>query len=386
MPLPKTLKIKPSQAKRKEPLWKGPMDQSDMGGVTQSMLSRFLVCRERFRLRYIEGIRPVESFDPKIEVGHMWHACEEALAKTPLDQSKVFASLLDYGKKLIKKYPMEQEQVDHWYRWVKAVFPEYILYWSKHKDVVHRKPLLQEHPFNVPYKLPSSRIVYLRGKYDSVDLVSAPMKGKSKLSPSIWLQENKTKSDLAQEKITRQLRFDLQTMFYLTALTEDPMAGYESEGHYASDTPPYPIAGVRYNCIWRNCPIRRHKAKQTKKGSTPEETKEHFYERLLNDYVRPNPEQWFMRWNVTVPPSDITNFRRKCLDPILEQLCDWYEWIGNEKDPFQPDVNANVYHWIHPYGVYNVMNEGGCSDIDEYMLTGSMSGMRQVDTLFEELQ
>ncbi len=35
----------------REPVWKGP----EVDGVTQSLLSRYLTCKERFRLLVIEG-------------------------------------------------------------------------------------------------------------------------------------------------------------------------------------------------------------------------------------------------------------------------------------------------------------------------------------------
>ena len=48
----------PQSKKRNTPLWKGPTED----GITQSLLSRFLVCRERFRLKVIEGLAPEDRF------------------------------------------------------------------------------------------------------------------------------------------------------------------------------------------------------------------------------------------------------------------------------------------------------------------------------------
>src|SRR4051794_6290554 len=58
------------------PLWKGPEED----GITFSLLSQFLVCRERFRVRVIEGLSAGGGFNHRIEYGSMWHTCEEALA------------------------------------------------------------------------------------------------------------------------------------------------------------------------------------------------------------------------------------------------------------------------------------------------------------------
>jgi hypothetical protein len=48
---------------RKDPLWKGPLTD----GVTQSMLGDFVACRERFRVKYIEGLQTGEGFNHLLE-------------------------------------------------------------------------------------------------------------------------------------------------------------------------------------------------------------------------------------------------------------------------------------------------------------------------------
>ncbi len=340
----------PENKPRTEPLWKGP----EVDGITFSMLSRFLVCPERFRLRVIEGLKTVDEFNPKIEYGQLWHTCEEAHAKkVPWEQP-----LQDYCKKLCLKYRNQQEGVLHWYNICLKQFPVYVDYWSKHKDVIERQPLEQEKVFDVLYQLPSGRKVRIRGKRDSVDLIG---KGKS---AAVYLQENKTKGQINEQQITRQLTFDLQTMMYLTVL--------EYEKPYVQR-----IGGVRYNVIRRDCPIRRHKATKNK----PEEEPVDFYNRLENDYFLANPEEWFMRWRVEVLPQDIRRFRKECLDPILERLGQWYDEVTEEGDPF----TATGIHYRHPFGVYNSLNEGGSSDLDEYLMTGSEVGLQRVDSLFGEL-
>jgi hypothetical protein len=202
----------------RSPLWAGPCDSGPQGGITFSLLSRFLSCRERFRIAVIQGLRPVDSFNHRIAFGSMWHVCEEVLAKEvrvggrKCDTERGIAALTSFASDLCRQYPMSQEQVDHWYNVVKVTFPLYVEYWSKHPDMIARRPLLSEQSFSVPYRLPSNRIVRLRGKWDSVDLV-----GEGKGSRVI-LQENKTKGDVREAQIRRQLRMDLQVMLYLVAL------------------------------------------------------------------------------------------------------------------------------------------------------------------------
>ncbi len=112
------------------------------------------------------------------------------------------------------------------------------------------------------------------------------------------------------------------------------------------------------------------------------ETRDEFIDRLA-EYIRSEPEHYFMRWEVPVPSRDIEKFRRECLDPILENLCDWYEWVSSpkgRKDPF-----ANPINWVAPYGAYSSMSEDRTGDYDNCVDTGSHVGLHRVETLFREL-
>jgi hypothetical protein len=155
-----------------------------------------------------------------------------------------------------------------------------------------------------------------------------------------------------------------------------------------------PILGVRYNVIRRPLSggkgsIVRHKATKHK----PEETKESFYSRL-RDILSESPQDFFFRWRVEVSKADVEKFRRECLDPVLEQLCDWYRHILQcvelNKGPFGCYFGDKRYryhpHWRHPFGVYNILDEGGSSDLDEYLSTGSEVGLERATTLFPELE
>ena len=373
MPVLKGVKIK-RQPTRSGPLWLGPEDPGPRGGITFSMLSRFLTCRERFRVNFVVGLRPAERFRAAVEYGNMWHACEEALA----GRKDWLPALAAYGRELVARYPQDQDEIQKWYNVCKTQFPVYVDFWSKHPDVKSRRPLLQEESFHVSYRLPSGRIVYLRGKWDSVDLI-----GKNE----VYLQENKTKSQIDVVELSRQLTFDMQTMMYLVALyksgccEDEKMDGHywSSEGHYASDVPPYRIAGVRYNVVRRDCPIRQHKPS---KSNPQGETKEEFFERLKRDYFEAEPETWFHRLKATVTQGDVDRFRRETLDPILEQLCDWYEYTTTGKATWASAGSA--IHYRHPFGVVNTIDEYGATDLDEYLTSGSTVGLVETK-LFPEL-
>lgn len=380
--------------KRTEPLWKGPCAEGPMGGVTQSLLGRFLVCPERFRLNVVEGLRPPDGFNHNIEYGNMWHLCEEFHA-----QGQAWEGFLKkYAQELCKRYRFQQKQVVEYYEGCKAIFPVYVKFWEKHPDVRARTPIYQEAVFDVPYKLPSGRVIRLRGKWDSVDVI------KEANVAGIYIQENKTKSEVNEQLIRRQLGFDLQSMIYLVALRlhleqlkqdKYPKALGGGARHPGK---PIPIAGVRYNVIKRpfsggKGSIRPHKEKRTKTKHTPAETPANFYKRLAAVYAA-TPKDFFARWKVRVTSADLEVFEERFLKPTLERLCDWYEHVTNYMKGrailFGPHMSADgaptYLHWQHPFGVYNVMNEGGSSEYDEHLATGSMVGLRRVDSMFNELK
>jgi hypothetical protein len=375
----------------RSPLWTGPCDSGPQGGITFSLLSRFLSCRERFRIAVVEGLRPVDAFNHRIAFGDAWHICEEALAWQDPDGVVDFgdkpweAPLLYWGQQTCKQYPMAAEQVDHWYNVCRVTFPLYVEYWAKHQDMIARRPLLSEQSFSVPYRLPSNRIVRLRGKWDSVDLVGG---GKG---ARVVLQENKTKGDVREAQIRRQLRMDLQVMLYLVALQVVQEAEEESltiRKEVRRTLCKTRIGGVRYNVVRRPLSggkgsIVRHKPT---KSNPDGESKEAFFLRL-RDIIAESPQDYFLRWDVGITPSDILKFRRECLDPILEQLCDWWEAMQDcDGDYFRPPTPHGPVHWRHPFGVYDALNEGGSSDLDEYLETGSTVGLERASTLFPELE
>jgi hypothetical protein len=371
---------------QRDPVWRGPVED----GITQTMLSRYLTCPERFRVMYVEGLQPAPSFRPQLEFGNLWHAAEEAHAHGEKQWDRF---VYDYGNKLGDIYPMQKDQIIHWIRVTIALFPLYVHHWKTHPDVINRKPLLQEEKFCVPYQLPSDRVVNLRGKWDSVDIIeetyydhtgkpTKPPKGWVAQS-GIWLQENKTKSSIETHKIQRMLRFDLQTMLYIITLHEH--YEWSETAKFPASTP---IKGVRYNVIRRST----HKTAESMVKKVEEDTK------------NGRAEEWFARWNVEISTEDITRFKNWTLHPILENVCDDYEWFCYIKrnagptnyghyNTFNYKERTNKFpdhkhrHFVMPYIGYNPLSEGGESDVDNYLFTGREIGLQRIthDDLFPEL-
>lgn len=342
-------------------------------------MCRYLTCPERFRLLVVDGLRPPERFVAPIEFGNMWHTCEEALAGFDDKERDLTAAVVDdaltkYVKSLMNKFPHDRDEVAQWYDKCRALFPLYVEHWSRHPDVAARTPLLSEQAFDVPYCLPSGRAVRLRGKWDSVDLVDG----------AVWLQENKTKSGIDRQAITRQLTFDLQTMIYVVALGEYRNTETILDGAWNRCL----IKGVRYNVVRRSA----HKGSAGKTSAA-----ESMLKKYHEDAAAGRVGEWFARWNVEVSPEDVARFRARCLDPLLDQLCSWWNYVSDPvtwhrgRGPADPwpvsgDVVGHAVHYQRPFGVKNYLDDGGHTDLDECVTTGSTVGLHRVTNMFPELQ
>lgn len=424
-PKPGTLasKLTASKPKPSGPLWLGPSAEGWNGGVTQSMIKAWLSCRERFRVKYVEGWRPQAKFHPRMDYGNLWHICEEYFAANKDWEGP----LVFYCRDLIKKYPLQQVEINHWFEICRVQFPLYVKWWESHPEVVERTPLLQEYPFDVKYRLPSGRVVRLRGKFDGVDLIGQRPKA------GIWLFETKTKGDIDELEIQRNLQWDLQTMLYLVALQavqhEFASDVDDSEWHES-------ILGVRYNVIRRPLSggkgsIKQGKGKAGAKcskcdatgtftdkknkvtttcpkclgacriGAEPPETDRDFFARLGQTIegavgqeweVGPDENYFFRRWTVTISPADVERFRRECLDPILEAMCRWYDYVKEDMEltggrlGSSGSIEGRILHWRHPSGAENNIDLYGASDVDEYINHGSTVGLVRSEELFNELK
>ncbi len=377
MPKPNRTKSAPKKAPRRTipapapapaSLWEGPAGTGPNGGVTYSLLCRWLCCPERFRLLAVEGWRAPERFVAPIEFGNLWHVCEEQHAQG----NASWAACLDsYCVDLTAQFPFDREEIAQWYDKCRALFPLYVEHWSTHGHVTGRTPLLSEQAFDVPYTLPSGRTVRLRGKWDSVDLVDG----------WIWIQENKSKSTIDTQKIARQMTFDLQTQLYNVALRE-----YLKQPPGLGDLKASQVKGVRYNVVRRSA----------HRGGRGKSAAQSMLDKFHEDQAAGRVGEWFARWEVEVGVEDVARFRQRCLDPLLEQLYSWWNYVSDPitwrgRGPSDPwprsgDVVGHAVHYQRPFGIRNMIDEGGSTDLDDAVTTGSTVGLQRATTLFPELQ
>ena|SRR3990167_254326 len=347
--------------------WKGPC----VDGISQSLLSRYLACPERFWIQTILGLREIQNFSHRMEYGSMFHLCEERhMAGYPWK-----AKLQEYCKELGMTYSTARLDIQKWYHICQVQFPIYVEWWKNHESTKYRVEMFSEEKFKVNYKLPSGRTVILRGMFDNV----------STIKKFVCLQENKVKGDINQDQILAELPSNLQTMIYCTALQ-------------AMDINP---GMVRYNIIrrplsdWRGqFNIKQKKGRKTKKGIIGSETTDEYHKRL-GRMIADNGEHFFMRWTVPVEKVDIQRFRIEILDPILDNLVDDYEWwshcVKENKNRFDSGIRVLAFpghrhrHFRLPFGVYNPIVEGRPGTFAEFIHTGSTKGLEPVTNLFPEL-
>lgn len=356
------------QAKPTKPAW------NIEDGITQSILSRYVVCKERFRVQFIEGLRESDRFEKRIEYGNLFHLAEENF----LAGQDWRAAVRDYSRDLCIKYPTQQEEISKWYQVCLLQYPIYEEYWRKHPDVKNRTTLDPEFEFDVTYDLPSGRVVKLRGKIDGLHLI-----GPTKTAP-VYVQENKIKGELNEVEIARQLRFDLQTMIYCIVVANNYLDGRK-------------LGGIWFNTILRPLSggkgtIRPHKATKNK----PAETLDEYYNRLAG-IIAEEPDYYFKRWKVELTKSDLDKFATQFLNPCLENLLDDYEWweycltSNSTETVYYGDIRAAKFpkhvsrHYRLPYGIYNPIAEGRVTDVDEYLDNGSTVGLKRTKSFYPEL-
>lgn len=316
-------------------------------GISYSLLCKFRNCRERFRISTVEGLRPSERREA-MEFGTIFHKALEYTAQGKTTSQVITGLLKFYKNSSIDPMLVKQACI---------LVPHYNRYYASEKH----QYVAQEEVFDVPYKSTTTgKIVRVRGRRDEM----FTRKG------ALWLQENKTKTHIDENKIIQTLPFDLQTMLYVWSMTHD----YRGQK----------IGGVLYNVI------RRPGLKQ-KVSESDNDFLQRINDEVANDVdtaLKTNAmSHYFKRYEVELSPTDITNFYNRMLVPLLESVVLWWESI--KSNPFNPWVdeqgNPNPHHYQTPFGIYDPMTIG-IGDYFDYVTNGSKLGLEKIETCFPELE
>jgi hypothetical protein len=256
-----------------------PVDYTlEVQGITQSLMSSFLQCRQKF----IYAINRM-SHPKKIAVTNFGSIVHDVLAilytvKKPT-VTNIAARLQIYRQENAQDLTrIDAQVVERDFAVAEVVLTKYIAYyatdWAEMKD----RQAEQEAEF---FPLTDRKIIG-RCKIDGRYRDKAGKK---------WLLETKTKGRISEEPLVKRLSFDPQNLFYL--LADQRLTNEEA-------------IGMLYNII-RNPQIK----------PKVNETLKQFCDRLAQD-VNERPEFYFMRFEIPYTSSDKKRFEQHLREIILD--------------------------------------------------------------------
>jgi len=381
--------------RRVDPLW------TPEQGISYSLLTKFMCCRQRFHLSSVQGWKP-KGINIALEFGNMFHLMTEAQDMgISLDQMPTIVN--NYLKPRLEDPNSDEFKLRDLSMMAGVcivTFQEYVKYWESHYSIEIKKGstsvdvlenefnwIAKEQAFKFEYKLPDGTKVNLVGKQDG----EFSIKKLAKMGR--WLFETKTKGDIDEYGITKGLHKDMQTGLYMTAMQHNNRA--------------IP-AGVLYNCI------RRTRLKPRVK-----DTPIMFADRVRED-IQKRPEFYFYRWSRLITEKELDEFQRYTLNPALFQVMQWWNSIkGNPMDPFSTpckecggtgqdmsyladtsnkkakdfcpacDGKGNVHNLLHferPFGAYDGFQHSQRGEFFEIVTDNNFLPFEQKEHAFPELQ
>ncbi|MCQ9207648.1 MAG: PD-(D/E)XK nuclease family protein, partial [Omnitrophica bacterium] len=260
---------------------KKPFYTLEKDGLTQSLLSMFLMCRQKAKL-YLKGWNSKWMSDA-LMYGSLGHGILELayldiaakrLKGTPSErQSRKYADRVE--KQWLKENPKTDTkallQLDIFLAILEKMLPHYFDFWSNDFKKIRWEAL--EEQFDVVAKPMPGLAIRTRGKQD----------GRFILRNELWLFETKTKSLVNEANLIDTLSLDLQVNLYL-------WAAYKK----FSKTP----TGMLYNII-RKTTLRINKTEPVPK----------FAKRVVQD-MDDRPEFYFMRLEIPTSKEDILAFEK----------------------------------------------------------------------------
>lgn len=281
-------------------------------GITQSLLSMFLECRQKARY-YLEGwdskYHKLALTEGTVGHGVLQHAYVDIMTGK-LKAVPNRRQVIKYTKQVEKQWLAENarpnkeaiEYLEYSLATMEATLPAYFDFWRR--DLKEIKWAGLEESFAIPFKLPDGRKTVIRGKKD----------GEFFKSKGLWLFESKFKSMVSEGNLVDTLSFETQVLLYLWALK-----------NLYNKIP----EGVLYNIVRRNS-LRRKKGESLAK----------FIKRLSLD-IESRPDFYFMRFEIAIDPIDLKDFEKQ-MEGLIQDFYDW--WQG--KIPHY----KNTYQCIGKYG------------------------------------
>lgn len=304
-------------------------------GITQSILTTYLRCKERCRLM-LNGWQKIEAKSP-FTFGSCFHyLCEVWACSKPTmrklgayipDQKTINGWCDDFTRQSQAHNPIDPQDFEQACAMAVPIFTKYLTYWKdSHQKWQEIKPEI-EFDITIPgdYRPGTHR---LRGKVD----------GLVKINGKYWLLETKTMSQINEDVLQQVVQYDFQTQFYIFAL--ETMLGVK-------------IVGVIYNVV--RVPMFKMD------GKTPQEIQTRTQEELEKD-----ENKWFKRFEVAFSDSQVARFRSEMRDKLVE----FKAWKRGEIPHYRNETSC--------------IARGNCPYI-QACSQDSMVGYAQTGRLFSEL-
>lgn len=308
-------------AKRKTPrrtVW------TRSAGLSNSAYQTWANCREQFALKYLDGWSSRKISTP-LAYGTLWHAAQEHQ-----DSANPFLAvdaMLDASRTKLTTQAADDLHVLG--AIVKALFPIYCDTHAKTDESI--RWLGRETQFKIPFPVLGTELP-LVGKRDGEFRTPKGLLG---------LFETKTKSSINPKLISDLLRSDFQTLLYCWSLWKT----YHEHP-----------ALIVYNVVKR--PTLRQRQNESLKD---------YVTRIAND-ANKHRSSYFLRWEVTLAPTDLPQFESAILRPVCQAFMQW--WKEVRRNPFLPE-RRDGRHPSHYVNLAALTTAYGKADLYDLMVLRS---------------
>lgn len=325
--------------------WKGPLE----GGITQSLISNYLIDPYTFVLYYGLGLEETSKLNQNLLYGNLGHLGLEIALRS----KESIPTLLPEIKAAITQESKQWLYIDR--GTIESVPRILSLYNESFK---YEYNLDTEVQFKIPHKTDIFE-VSLMGKVDGI--------GPHLETSRKVLVEHKFKDSCDFQLFRKEIYTDLQVNIYC----------------YANQV---------YDVIYDNIliPESQWNCPQPQTGErTPA-----WIERLYNTHtwgkfpVRKNKHEWLDQYKVTLLPEEVALYMKETVNPIIDNICILYDYCSSDSfDPLNPDCYNHLYY-KKPLRLFDPSRTSKFQRNYWNHLTGQIpvEGLVQTTNIFKELK